>query len=59
MVTKEEIDAAVRLSFEIWQLTDPDATETYHAFRLMKLREDKPVATFDDFKLAWVRHVGR
>lgn len=54
-VSDEEFVDIERAAFEWWGL-DPeslDAVEAYHALRVLRLKAERPIPSFDDFVIAW------
>lgn len=53
MLTKDEKECIRRSCLEWWGLSDPETIEAYHAYRILMIKSEKGVCTFDDFAVAW------
>lgn len=52
-VTMEELEKCKRYALDVWSLTEPDAIDLYHALRIMRIGEGRPVPCFDDFLFSY------
>lgn len=59
MVNTEDIESAIQEAFMLWGLSSPDIVEIYHSLRIIRIKQDKPVPTWDDFSVAYGVYKGK
>lgn len=58
MVSKEDIDKALLNAFELWGISSDtiEGLEAFHSLRLIRIREEKTIPSYDDFMVSWRKY---